>query len=309
MQKVLSLENSLRIMGDFILEVGGTCKEKRFFMLFFYLLVCFSLLPATGYSQSSDEMPLFWLEPTGEVRETDGAVSEKVYLRSRDRAFDFSRVLNLQAFYCDDQEQEQPQYFLLPLEMDETGCFLQVKTRTRYAYHVVMIGEYEGEYLIAQISFRLRAALRQPQEEVDGIQGTLPSVPLLVLPYFSWPQTGQKFPLTYETKGEKSVVSNIQLWDSWTGVSIELQPDDEGIFQFVPAHDQILNQSSSSAVKLLVVSAQSTNGNQLYRNSRTILVHRSNAAYKNLWGGVIFFIIVLGGSILFIAIYRRRERY
>ena len=283
--------------------------RNSFGKIFFCLLFSFWLSSAMVYGQSADEMPLFWLEPAGETREADGSVSEKVYLRSGDINFDFSRMLNLQALYCDDQEQEQPQYFLLPIEMDENGCFLQVGTSTHYAYHVVVTGEYEGEYFTAQVSFRLRARLRQPQEEMEGTRATLPAVPLIDLPYFSWPQTGQVFPLTYEKARQELVVDRIELWDSWNRENTELQPDTDGIFYFMPAHDQLLNRISYSAAKILVVSAQCTINNQLYHNSRTILVHRSNSAYQNLWGGVTLFALVLGLNILFVALYRRREYY
>lgn len=269
-----------------------------------------------GAKCSSFENTAFlWFEYGQKINESNGSVTQTVYINSSDDSLDISEVNDLTAFFCNgEQQQEERQYYFIPIEHKDGRCFIRVNTTSPFRYQIYLTGSCQKQHFTAQIAFPLYADnSHNKQEERPALLETIQpfaSIEQRSRNAYWWPQTGQLFQFRYKSAvSHGNSVNEITIFDTMNNNFEKIIPDAVGVFSFIPHHDKQLDASGNYGYKELIIYAEEPVGDMVYKTSLNYLVHRSFTAHHDLKAGTSLFFITFTVVLAVVFFRRRRFKY
>ncbi|CQR74413.1 hypothetical protein SOV_25360 [Sporomusa ovata DSM 2662] len=266
-----------------------------------------------GCAESSniEDTAFLWLEYGKKINETNGSVTQTVYLKSSSDSLTIADIKNLTAFYCDGRQKGEKQYYIIPIEQKDGLYFLSVNTSTQFLYHVYVTGTCAQEHFTAQIAFPLYGDGLDKNIKKEPVllesSKTFTSIDLVSAGNFPWAQTGQTFQFLYKPIHPSSYpVQEMKLIDIGKKSYEKLMPGDDGRFSFTPPHDQRLDDGGYHEYKEIILYTEEFVGNEVYKTSMNLLLRRSLSAHNNLTLGLCFFFAVMA-VISGVVLFRRRS--
>jgi hypothetical protein len=298
------------------MEEGGVDLPTRLFLrsltyIKVVALILLLLLPSLCYAEdgSLSNDGNFWLSYGKRMRETDGSVTQIINLKSNVDAMNIAAVQNLTAFFCDEWQKGEKQYYSVPIEQEAGQYFLRFNTASQFNYHVYVTGTFEDQHLTAQTFFSLYAGLDKTQDKEKVLRekpNSFSSFERTARASY-WLQTGQTLPFIYKSANPSLYkVNPVQVIDLDHNRMEVISPDSAGRFSFTPPHDQRLDNSGYFAAKEILVYTEEHVAGKVYKTSLTLPVHRSITAHHNRQLGISLFFFTLLASAS-IVIYRRRR--
>lgn len=289
----------------FILRAIPTCIALAI-LLFFH---------AAAAGGSLEDRTFLWLEYGTKQEETDGSITQLIYINSSSASLKLAELADLTAFYRDGRQKDEKQYYRIPVEQRDGRYFLRINSSSRFLYQVFVTGSRQGEHFTAQTIFPLYAdGLDKRGQQTPVLLESEKRNPAIELdrsgnPYRSL-MTGQTLRFLYKpVQSSGPGVRAVQINDVRNKTSADLLPDAAGIFSFTPAHDERLDNGGYNEYKELIVYAEETAGNEVYKTSMNLLLRRSYSAHNNLPQGLLLFFLAVTVSIAIVLFRRRSFRY
>jgi len=277
-------------------------------------LACVTLLillffQASAECRSPEDSAFLWLEYGAKKDETDGSVTQTIYITTTAAVINLAEMKDLSAYYCDGRQTGEKQYYRIPIEQRDGRYFLRVNAASQLLYHVFVTGSCQGEHFVAQTIFPLYADGIDRKRDQDLLENPkdLPAIELNLAgnPYRTL-TTGQAIQLRYKSG---QAVREMQIMDLRNKTSAIILPDAAGGFSFTPSHDKRLDNGGYNEYKEIIVYAEEVIGNEIYKTSMNLLLRRSLTAHNNLAQGVLLFFSVMAVSIAIVLFRRRSFRY
>ncbi|TWH49194.1 hypothetical protein Salpa_5400 [Sporomusa sp. KB1] len=264
-----------------------------------------------GYAKSSnlESAAFLWLEYGKKINEPNGSVTQTVYIKSSNDSLDIADIKDLTAFYCDGREKGEKQYYEIPVEEKNGLYVLRVNTASPFRYYIYVTGTCSGEHFTAQISFLLYAnGFADNREKKPALLEKPRPFPFIDLRSGEgyWPQTGQTFQFIYTPINQSGdPVKEMKIIDLTNKCSEKLTLDAGGMFSFTPSHDKRLDESGYSEYKEILVYTEELAGNEVYKTSMNLLLHRSLTAHRDLKPGIFLFFATMAASVAIVLLRRR----
>jgi hypothetical protein len=282
-------------------------------------LACVTLLillffQVSAECRSPEDRAFLWLEYGAKKDETDGSVTQTIYITTTAAVINLAEMKDLSAYYCDRRQTGEKQYYRIPIEQRDGRYFLQVNTSSSFLYQVFVTGSFQGENFIAQTIFPLYADGMDKQQNKDLTMEKPKAFPAIELNVSGNPfrtlTTGQTIQLRYKPiNSSGQAVREMQIMDLRNKTSAIIWPDAAGGFSFTPSHDKRLDNGGYNEYKEIIVYAEEVIGNEIYKTSMNLLLRRSSTAHNNLAQGVLLFFSAMAVSIAIVLFRRRSFRY
>jgi hypothetical protein len=174
-------------------------------------------------------------------------------------------------------------------------------------FRLFALGGLKNRYYIAQADFPGfgNSKVKVEKKPAKTPKEPMPSIDLVSPKFNYWPQTGQCFTFRLQP----NIPSNdIELFVLEKGRLRALEPAEKRGFSYVPSHDKQLRSGNVAAGRQDTIIVRITNGNEIYKISYAMLLHRSRTAFLDQKAG---FAVFLTPALLFaawVAIKRKRSK-
>ncbi len=255
------------------------------------MLAVASLILCVASIASSEDITSnsFYFEYLDLEKEKNGLATQKFELHSGGISFDslvvYYRAGNDKIYY-----QAKIYDNIVTISSEKSSYF------TLYA-----LGKNKKGLYIAKTSFCLFGNSQEIPEKHPAVlpDEVMPDIELISPKFNYWPQTGQhfKFKLVTEFMPETEkgfAIKELKFVVKENQRVIELAPDVNMVFSYVPAHDKELRQKGVSGTRQDIVFVHDETDNAFYQITYTILLHRSRTAFLSKKTGA----AVLTGSLL-----------
>lgn len=268
-------------------------KEMILFRL--NIIGIFWLFMASAVHAAPVDADLLFFEYLEQVREMNGQVTQNFALRFNGPELDF-----LDVYF---QQNGEATFYEATLENQRVA----ITSDKASFFRLFAFGGLKNRYYVAQADFPGFGNSKVKVERKPAIPSNEP-MPLidLVSPQFNyWPQTGQCF--TFKLR-QNVPTNDIELFVLEHGRLSALGSYEKKGFSYVPSHGKQLRNAGASAARQDTIIARITNGNDVFKISYAMLLHRSRSAFLDQKSGFAVFLASVFLFGIWVGIKRKRSK-
>jgi hypothetical protein len=238
---------------------------------------------------------LLFFEYLEQVREINGQVTQNFALHFNGPELDF-----LDVYF---QQSGETTFYEATVENQRVA----ITSDKRSFFRLFAFGGLKDRYYIAQVDFPGfgNSKVKAEKKRVIPPKEPMTSIDLLSPKSNYWPQTGQCFTFRFQLN---VLPNDIEIFVMENGRIRTLERDEKGRFSYTPSHDKRLRNGIVAAGRQDTIIARIAKGDNIYKISYSMLLHRSRTAFLDQkWGLAVF----LATALLFgtwIVIKRKRSK-
>jgi hypothetical protein len=238
---------------------------------------------------------LLFFEFLEQVREINGQVTQNFSLRFNGPELDF-----LDVYF---QQSGDATLYEATVENQRVA----ITSDKASFFRLFAFGGLKNRYYVAQADFPGfgNSEVKIEKKPAAAPMGSTPLIDLVSPKFNYWPQTGQRFTFRLQPNVPPN---NIELFVLENGRLRPLEPGEKRGFSNVPSHDKQLRNVNVAAGRQDIIIVRITNGNDIYKISYAMLLHRSRTAFLDHKAGFAVFLAFTLFFATWVAIKRKRSK-